>query len=154
MPTDRQPPFADVRWMGLLKSVGAYTTYRHRYHARADFKSTLDLLLYEPTFPRSLAHALAEIDHDLGALPARRPVEDALEACLRSGALETRLALDDIVATALAGLARLGAAIEEAYFRRAPAASASAGAARAVQSRASLATAERRTAQETASCST
>jgi uncharacterized alpha-E superfamily protein len=151
MATDRQPPFADVRWMGLLKSVGAYTTYRHRYHARADFKSTLDLLLYEPTFPRSLAHALTKIDHDLGALPARRAVEDALGACLRSGALETRLALDDIVATALASLARLGAAIEEAYFRRAPATSTSAGPARVVQSRAPLVTAEQRATQEAAS---
>ena len=151
MPADHRPAFADVRWMGLLKSVGAYTTYRHRYHARADFTSTLDLLLYEPTFPRSLAHALGEIDGDLGALPARRAVEDALQACLRSGALETHLALEDIVDTALAGLARLGAAIEEAYLRRAPGTKATTGAARATQGRAPIATADRRAAQEAAS---
>jgi len=151
MPADHRPAFADVRWMGLLKSVGAYTTYRHRYHARADFTSTLDLLLYEPTFPRSLAHALGEIDRDLGALPARRAVEDALQACLRSGALETHLALEDIVDTALAGLARLGAAIEEAYLRRAPGTKATTGAARATQGRAPIATADRRAAQEAAS---
>jgi len=154
MPTDRRPAFADVRWMGLLISVGAYTTYRHRYHARADFKSTLDLLLHEPTFPRSLAHALTEIDGDLGALPARRAVEDALEACLTPGALDTRLALDDIVQTALAGLARLGAAIEEAYFRRGPVAWPSPGHARAVQRQGPMATGDRRATEEVASCST
>src|SRR6185369_8996694 len=36
IPTDRsfpsEAPFEDVRWMGLLKSVGAYGTFRHRYH--------------------------------------------------------------------------------------------------------------------------
>ena len=44
--------------MGLLKSVGAYGTYRHRYHAATDFRSALQLLLFESTFPRSLAHGL------------------------------------------------------------------------------------------------
>lgn len=59
--------------MGLLKSVGAYGTYRHRYHAATDFSSALELLLRESTFPRSLAHGLQEIGCELGGLSPGTP---------------------------------------------------------------------------------
>jgi uncharacterized alpha-E superfamily protein len=70
IPAGRGTTFEDVRWMGLLKSVGAYGTYRHRYQAAADFGSALQLLLFEAKFPRSLSYALNEVRDHLAMLPA------------------------------------------------------------------------------------
>jgi uncharacterized alpha-E superfamily protein len=115
-PGGRGAPFEDVRWMGLLRSVGAYGTYRHRYHAATDFNSALELLLREPTFPRSLAHGLQEIGRELGGLPEHVEVQDALEACRPAQVVETRAALATFADNALAHLANLSSVLESTYF--------------------------------------
>ena len=102
--------------MGLLKSVGAYGTYRHRYHAATDFSSALELLLREPTFPRSLAHGLQEIGRELGGLPQHGEVQAALEACRPAQVVETRAALATFADDALAHLAHLSSTLESIYF--------------------------------------
>jgi len=116
MPAEEGQAFEDVRWMGLLKSVGAYGTYRHRYHARTDFESALDLLLFEGTFPRSLAFGLREIDRDLQSLPQNAAVRAALEACRPTEQIRTRAALDAFVRHALPLLATFSATLHRTYF--------------------------------------
>lgn len=116
IPAGAGAPFEDVRWMGLLKSVGAYGTYRHRYHAAADFGSALQLLLLEPTFPRSLAHGVAEIGRILEGLPHHAEALAAADACRPPAPIETRDALDRFARDALVRLARASAAIEKSYF--------------------------------------
>jgi uncharacterized alpha-E superfamily protein len=116
IPDDHSTPFEDVRWMGLLKSVGAYGTYRHRYHAATDFRSALDLLLREPTFPRSLAHGLQEIGRELGGLPRNADAQAAIEACRPVQPVETRAALQIFARDALARLAHASSVLEATYF--------------------------------------
>jgi uncharacterized alpha-E superfamily protein len=119
-PTEGELRFADVRWMGLLKSVGAYHTYRRRYQGRADFRSALQLLLLEPTFPRSFAHALQQIDRDLETLPRSTGPHEALRACWQVEAARTPEGLERSAREAIGALAALGASIEATYFAPVP----------------------------------
>jgi uncharacterized alpha-E superfamily protein len=116
MPADHEVPFADVRAMGLLKSVGAFGTYRHRYQASADFKNTLNLLLYEPGFPRSFVHALLEMGRDLDDLPESGAALTALQACWPTETVDSRPALESFASNALERLAALGDALAASYF--------------------------------------
>jgi uncharacterized alpha-E superfamily protein len=113
---DQGKPFEDVRWIGLLKSVGAYGTYRHRYHAATSFKRALELLLLEPTFPRSLAYGLQEIGRDLARLPDSAEALSALAACHPTRAIETRAAFMTFAEEELSRLADLGSVIADSYF--------------------------------------
>jgi uncharacterized alpha-E superfamily protein len=116
MPVDRQFRFEDVRMMGLLKSVGAYQPYRRRFHARTGVDNALELLLFEPSFPRSLAYDLLQIGRDLATLPRHEVPQTALGACWPAHGVSTREALDRFAADALERLARLGSALEATYF--------------------------------------
>jgi uncharacterized alpha-E superfamily protein len=116
LPAGKGAPFEDVRWMGLLKSVGAYGTYRHRYHAATDFRSALQLLLFEPTFPRSLSYGLSEISRILEGLPRHTEPLGAVQACRPLIPVETRAALDGFARAALLGIARASATIQKSYF--------------------------------------
>jgi uncharacterized alpha-E superfamily protein len=116
IPADHDVPFADVRAVGLLKSVGAFGTYRHRYQASADFKHTLDLLLYELSFPRSFVHALLEIGRDLDDLPESGAALTALQACWPTETVDSRPALDVFASDALVRLAAFGDVLASSYF--------------------------------------
>ncbi len=116
IPGDPGTPFEDVRWMGLLKSVGAYGTYRHRYHAATDFRSALQLLLFEATFPRSLAHGLDEIGRHLARLPRNDDPRSAVVACWPAAPVETRAALDSFARDTLERLAHASAVLGATYF--------------------------------------
>jgi uncharacterized alpha-E superfamily protein len=120
IPPGHGTPFEDVRWMGLLKSVGAYGTYRHRYHAATGFRSALELLLYERTFPRSLAHAIQEIERDLAGLPGNADAAAAFAACRPTRAVETRSALARFADEVLARISQASAVLERTYFSSAP----------------------------------
>jgi uncharacterized alpha-E superfamily protein len=109
-------PFEDVRWMGLLKSVGAYATYRHRFHASTDFRRALELLLFEPTFPRSLAYLLTEIGRDIARLPDSAQAQAAVAACRPGEPIQTAAALATFAGEELPRLAHLGALIARSYF--------------------------------------
>ncbi len=116
IPADSGTPFEDVRWMGLLKSVGAYGTFRHRYHAATDFRRALELMLREPTFPRSLAHGLQEIGRELGGLPRNAEPLAALEACRAAQPVESRAALGAFAEEVLERLAHLSSVLGATYF--------------------------------------
>jgi uncharacterized alpha-E superfamily protein len=120
-PTEGTLRFADVRWMGLLKSVGAYHTHRRRSQGQADLASALELLLLEPRFPRSFAHALHQIDRDLGALPGGGSPREALRVCWLTTAPQSPDGLARAAREALRALAVLGDSIEATYFAIVPA---------------------------------
>jgi uncharacterized alpha-E superfamily protein len=121
IPANQSPPseapFEDVRWMGLLKSVGAYGTYRHRYHAVTDFARALELMLFEGTFPRSLTHGLAEIARALEGLPRHQEALAAVEACRPAPPVPARGTLAAFADGVLERIAEAGSAIEKSYFR-------------------------------------
>jgi uncharacterized alpha-E superfamily protein len=116
IPTRPHARFEDVRWMGLLKSVGAYHTYRRRFQARSDFDSALELLLFEPCFPRSFAHALLQIDRDLIRLPRNLAAREALRRCWPKAEAASRAALEHYAEAALGALAHLHTVIESSYL--------------------------------------
>ncbi len=74
----------------VLTASESIVTYRRRYRSRAQLATMLDLLLLDPTNPRSVAHQLDRLATDLQALPghpgpgrasaAERPVLDAATA--------------------------------------------------------------------------
>ena len=70
--------FQDVRFMGLLESLGAYQMFRRSYHGPADPGQTLRFLLKNERFPRSLAYSLGQVRTALAPLPA---CEDLLASC-------------------------------------------------------------------------
>jgi uncharacterized alpha-E superfamily protein len=120
IPADHPFGFEDVRWMALLRSVGAYHASRRRHHARSDFGNALDLLLLEPAFPRSLMHTVMEIDRELAGLPHSEEPHAALRACWPVRVEKSRAGLERFAPEALRDLARLGAVIESTYFHLAP----------------------------------
>jgi uncharacterized alpha-E superfamily protein len=115
IPGDQGMPFENVRWIGLLKSVGAYGTYRHRYHAATDFGSALQLLLFEPKFPRSLTYALDEVRDHLAVLPRHEDPRSALDACRPACTVE-RAAFGGLANQLLERLAHASSVLEETYF--------------------------------------
>jgi len=120
-PVDHPFRFEDVRWTGLLKSVGAYQAYRRQHHARADFARVVELLLVEPAFPRSLAHAIQQIAHEIDGLPANEPPRAVLRARTPLPAPMTRAGLLQFAENELADLGNLSAVLETTYFAPPPA---------------------------------
>jgi uncharacterized alpha-E superfamily protein len=108
--------FEDVRWMGLLKALGAYHTYRRRFQTRSDFGNALELLLFEPRFPRSFAHALLQIDRDLDRLPRNLAAREALRSCWPKAEPGSRAALEHHAETALAALAHVHTVLASGYL--------------------------------------
>jgi uncharacterized alpha-E superfamily protein len=128
IPTDHAFRFEDVRWTGLLKSVGAYQAYRRRHHARADLGSVLELLFVDEAFPRSVAHAVQQIGRELEGLPGHQASLAALRSCSPGKVPATRAAFDGAAGDALERLGRLAEAIQTTYFSSGPEAAVTAGA--------------------------
>ena len=76
----------------VLESIDSAITYRRRHYYGPRLLPVLDLLLYDPANPRSLAFQLERIDQHLGQLPAERPRAFATDARKRLAKLlaETR----------------------------------------------------------------
>jgi len=120
IPIDQPFRFEDVRWAGLLRSVGAYQAYRRRFHTRTDFGSVLELLLFDPAFPRSFAHAIQQISSDIDGLPLNEAPRAAIRAAAPVSVPMSRGGLDQFSETALADLARLSAILAANYFAPPP----------------------------------
>jgi uncharacterized alpha-E superfamily protein len=117
MPPRQSAPFEDVRWIGLLKCVGAYGSYRHRYQTRSNFVDALELLFGDPAFPRSLVYTLREIGRDLTLLPGNASALAALKQCRPARPARTRADLRAFADEEIDRLAGLHAAIDARYFR-------------------------------------
>jgi uncharacterized alpha-E superfamily protein len=104
--------FGDVQWMGVLRSLTALQMYQRSHRGPIDGASVVRFLLFDATFPRSVAGAAERIRAALGRLPrpeATLPAVDEVDAVLASITAEARdgHALDtamDRVQLALAGV--------------------------------------------------
>jgi uncharacterized alpha-E superfamily protein len=63
------PAFNNIQWMGVLKSMTAYQMYRREVRVRINRKDVLTFLLTDPRFPRSLIHALEQVERSVSELP-------------------------------------------------------------------------------------
>ncbi|KXI30138.1 alpha-E domain-containing protein [Paraglaciecola hydrolytica] len=64
-----QSAFENIQWMSVLKSLTAYQMYRREVRLRIRRPDVLKFLLLEDRFPRSLLHALRQVEHCLKTLP-------------------------------------------------------------------------------------
>ena len=107
--------FADVRWIGVLEAIGAYSMYRRRHHTQLDVPTLLNFVLGEPSFPRSMKYLFHALEQELDALPRPGPARDALAACSIPLARDVaRFAVS--AASSLAELERFGEVFGENYF--------------------------------------
>lgn len=74
-------PYADVTWMGVLRSVSASQMFRRVAAAGVHGPRALEFLLCDPQFPRSVEHCLTELGRRLLELPHH---DDAMAACARA----------------------------------------------------------------------
>ncbi|HSU39289.1 MAG TPA: alpha-E domain-containing protein [Polyangiaceae bacterium] len=115
--TDAEQRFADVRWIGVLESIGAYAMYRRRHHTHIDVPTLLKFVLDEPSFPRSVQYLVHAIEQELDGLPRPGPARDALAACALPAALEPNVArFATLAATLMAALEQFGDVFGENYF--------------------------------------
>jgi len=63
------PAFSNIQWMGVLKSMTAYQMYRREVRVRINREDVLAFLLTNPRFPRSLVHAIEQIERAVTELP-------------------------------------------------------------------------------------
>lgn len=63
------PAFSNIQWMGVLKSMTAYQMYRREVRVRINRNDVLAFLLTNPRFPRSLIHAIEQIERAVTELP-------------------------------------------------------------------------------------
>lgn len=117
LPQGWERAYDDVRWTGMLHALGLHSAYRRHHHHQADLPRLLALALSDRSCPRAVAHCLHAVQRDLGHLPPRRKVGEALGAALAS-ALAAGNA-DTVAGEPLAltdRLASLSSAIADGYF--------------------------------------
>lgn len=71
-------PYADITWLGVLRSVAASQMFRRVAAAGVHGPRALEFLLCDPQFPRSVEHCLTELGRRLIELPRH---DDAMRAC-------------------------------------------------------------------------
>ena len=89
---DETGPFADVRWMSMLRSLSALQMFYRAGQEPVSGPATLRFLLNDDRFPRSLAFCLAEIEGSVRRLPSP---DDVLPSC---AAARVHLAAVDVEA--------------------------------------------------------
>ena len=121
----RLQPYADVIWMGVLRSLDAVQVLRRTARAGGTPSYTPEILLREPRFPRSVEHCLTrvsrsllELPHSEGPMAATAAVQNRLEKLdvdgLTAGDLHT------IISDLQDGIAELHLLLEATYFSIGP----------------------------------
>jgi uncharacterized alpha-E superfamily protein len=64
-----EDPVIGQLWMGVLKSLNAYQTYRQHCSVHVSDSRVVDYLLKNPKFPRAVQCCLNEVEHCLKELP-------------------------------------------------------------------------------------
>lgn len=111
------------RLSAVLRSVSALEAYRDTYRDAIDARRVAELLIFDPTLPRSLRFCFDEVSRILADLPqgpartARRLAAHML-ALLEHGSLDEVMAvgLDAFLERFLRNNVRLGAAVHAAYM--------------------------------------
>lgn len=113
--------FRNIQWMGVLKSMTAYQMYRREVRVRINREDVLEFLLLESRFPRSLVHAIEEVERCISELPHNREAVDKTRI-LRTQLLNAKPAqlsqekLHEFVDDMQAGLIEISDKVTETYF--------------------------------------
>jgi len=62
-------PFANTRWMAVLKSLSAYQMYRQSQQPRVQRSAVIRFLLLSPTLPRAVYYCINEVEASISKLP-------------------------------------------------------------------------------------
>jgi uncharacterized alpha-E superfamily protein/hemerythrin-like domain-containing protein len=111
--------YDDVRWNGVLHALGVHSIYRRCHHHRVDLVNLLELVLVNPSCPRSVAHCLGALEAQLRYLPRPGQPRDALSEAERLAASLNRAPNGQFVPEldlALDSLDLVHRALERAYF--------------------------------------
>jgi len=57
-----------VQWIGILKSLSAYSIYRRKVQVRVSRTPVLKFLFHDTLFPRALAHCISSVEESVGTL--------------------------------------------------------------------------------------
>lgn len=120
LPPGVHDDFAEVQWMGVLRSVTALQMYQRATRGPIDGPSVVRFLLFDHRFPRSVAGCLAEMRTSILRLPNYATVLGAVEAADRQlrrsrPAADDGAALDAAMEEVQTALARLNAVMHEHY---------------------------------------
>ncbi len=112
--------FAEVQWMGVLRSLSALQMYQRATRGPIDGPDVVRFLLFDHRFPRSVAGCLAEMRTSILRLPGYSTVLGAVEAADRQlrqsrPAADDGAALDAAMEGVQIALARLDAVMHEQY---------------------------------------
>lgn len=88
---DLKGELEEIRWSGLLKSVGAHDAYLRRFHGHVTSEGTLRFLLLEQDFPRSLRFSLKRCLESLQEISGSGLMKYVSEAERLLGRLESDL---------------------------------------------------------------
>jgi len=78
--------FAEVQWMGVLRSLSALQMYQRATSSPIDGQRVIDFLLHDRAFPRSVMSCLLSIRDSLGRLPRGDQIAPVLEDVLSTAA--------------------------------------------------------------------
>ena len=68
------------QWQALLRSVSGYEAYRRLYRARIAPEKVVNLMLFDPRFPRSLRHCIGHVRSGLRGVGAHTEAQKSLFA--------------------------------------------------------------------------
>jgi uncharacterized alpha-E superfamily protein len=120
LPPGAVDEFAEVQWMGVLRSLSALQMYQRATRGPIDGPSVVRFLLFDHRFPRSVAGCLAEMRTSILRLPEYSTVLGAVEAADRQlrrsrPAADDGAALDSAMDEVQLALARLDNVMHEQY---------------------------------------
>jgi uncharacterized alpha-E superfamily protein len=120
LPPGAVDEFAEVQWMGVLRSLSALQMYQRATRGPIDGPSVVRFLLFDHRFPRSVAGCLAEMRSSILRLPEYSTVLGAVEAADRQlrrsrPAADDGAALDSAMDEVQLALARLDNVMHEQY---------------------------------------
>jgi uncharacterized alpha-E superfamily protein len=66
-------PFANTRWMAVLRSLSGYQMYRRSQEPRVQRSAVIRFLLLSPVFPRAAYYCIDQVEQGLSRLPRNEP---------------------------------------------------------------------------------
>jgi len=72
------------QWQALLRSVSGFEAYRRLYRARISPPQVVNLMLYDPRFPRSLRYCISHVRDGLNGITAHTDAQRSLYAQVAS----------------------------------------------------------------------
>jgi uncharacterized alpha-E superfamily protein len=120
LPPGAVDEFAEVQWMGVLRSLSALQMYQRATKAPISGPAVVRFLLFDHRFPRSVAGCLGEMRGSILRLPSHAVVLGAVEAADRElrrsrPASDDGPALDAAMEAVQGALARLDGVMHEQY---------------------------------------